>query len=74
MTKRRTINIKDIWDVNIKIYWRDGSFVLEFNNDKYLIRFHLDRFWVKRIAIELWKVIRSERKQVQELEDALKEG
>ena len=72
MTKPRTINVHDSWDVECTPEY-DGTFTLTFKSDKYNIVFRLRRRWCNYIVWQLWKVVKQERIVARELEEAMKE-
>ena len=74
MKKRRTINLKDIWnvDVNNTSVWRDDSFVLEILNKDYLIRVHFEGYYISAIAHALWAVVRKQKGKISERELSLR--
>lgn len=50
----------------------DGRFVLTVHSEKHKIHLHFDRWWISFIAMELWKVIKSEREKLDRVESDLK--
>ena len=72
MAKQRTINIRDVWEVRIERY--SGRFVLIFDNDTYVVRLHLSRYWVGHIAKKLWEFVKGEESAIQKEREYLSEG
>jgi hypothetical protein len=72
MAKRKTINIRDIWGCVIKPNWQNGCFVLEFENEKKLVKLHFERYWAGEIANSLWELIDSEESQIKDIKNCLK--
>lgn len=70
MKKCRTINLKDIWNVDVSTtsVWHDGSFVLEILNKDYLIRVHFEGHYISAIAHALWAVVRKQKGEISERE------
>lgn len=69
MTKQRTVNVHDAWDVTIQNL--SGRFILVFESESYLIKLHLSRPWVAYIAKLLWDFIKCEERAIQSARDSL---
>ena len=73
MTKPRTINVKECWDIKAKPSWRDGSFVLMISNEKLKVNIHFERYWISLIANCLWEVICHEEQVINEARVAMQD-
>lgn len=74
MSEQKTINVKDPWGLETRVSTRDGSFVITVQNEKLKVNLHFDRTWLRHLARDLWKVIKSEERQVTEIRAAMDEG
>lgn len=74
MSDQKTINVKDLWGLKTKISTRDGSFIITVQNAKLKVNLHFDRPWLRYLAHDLWKIIKSEERQVADIRAAMDEN
>lgn len=71
MTKQRTVNVREPW--NVMIEYQSGRFVLIFESKSYLVKLHLTRPWVTYIAKRLWDFVKYEERSIQSARKSLSE-
>lgn len=71
MSKKKTINVVDIWSVKGSSP-SDEQNQLTFENDKYKINVHFSTFVIDYIAEELWEIVRERQRRLTQNELSMK--
>jgi hypothetical protein len=61
--KRRTVNVKGIWNIGKTVYV-DGDTVLEIESEKHKIRLHLEPYDTGYIANVLWDILDKQQERL----------
>lgn len=72
MTKIKRIHLREINELQISPFWRDGSFELVAHNNKKAFILHCERFQAEELATLLWKVVAAEQKQIDNIKAMLR--
>lgn len=71
MKKSKTLNIRNVGNVEAEPRWQDSNFTLAFWNEQHRVVLHLERHYIEYIAANLWKIVRHEEQRVAAAKAAL---
>lgn len=63
MAKKRTVNVREIWDIRSTAHSGSDS-TLTFESSKHRINLHLGAYTIDYMAEKLWDIINERQKQV----------
>ncbi|MCK5563712.1 MAG: hypothetical protein KAJ07_00560 [Planctomycetes bacterium] len=63
MTKKRTINVDEIWDVS-SFTPSSGKSTLTFEGPKHKVHLHLGAYTLDYVAEKLWDIVKERQRQV----------